>query len=121
MAYVLKGFVQTVNLMLVAIQDLSTLLNKQEKCLELLVNTLKGDCNVKGPDQFTDVLEHVLCGSYQVSYENAETLIKGQDPFILGLLEDVLTTAVPEYTKVIHSTALLYANSVDGFSRSVTI
>ena len=79
------------------------------------------DCNVKGPDQFSDVLEQVLCGSYQVSYENAETLIKDQDLFILCFLEDVLTTAVPEYTKVIHSTALLYANSVDGFSRSVTI
>ena len=95
--------------------SLSTLLNEQEKCLELLVNTLKGDCNVKGSDQFTDVLEHVLCGSYQVSYENAETLIKGQDPFILGLLEDVLTTAVPEYTKVIHRNTLLYAYRVDGF------
>ena len=119
MAYVLKGFVQTVNLTLVAIQGLSTLLNEQGKCLELLVNTLKEDCNVKGPDQFTEVPQHVLCGSYQVSYEDAETLIKDQDLFILGLLEDILTTEVPEYTKVIHSTALLYAYSVDGFTRIV--
>ena len=59
----LKGFVQTVNSMLVAIQGLSTHLNEQEQYLELLVNTLKGDCNVKGPDQFTGVLEHVLYGS----------------------------------------------------------
>ena len=119
MAYVLKGFVQTVNSTLVAIQGLSALLNEQEKCLGLLVNTLKEDCNVKGPDQFTDELEHVLCGSYQISYENVETLIKDQDPFILCLLEDILTTAVPEYTKVIHSTALLYAYSVNGFTRIV--
>ena len=119
MAYVLKGFVQTVNSTLVAIQGLSTLLKEQEKCLELLVNTLKEDCNVKGPEQFTDVLEHVLCGFYQVSYENAETLIKDQDPFILCLLEDILTTAVPEYTKVIHSTAMLYAYCVDGFTSIV--
>ena len=54
------------------------------------MKTLKEDCNVKGPDQFTDVLEHVLCGLYQVSYEDAETLIKDQDPFILYLLEDIL-------------------------------
>ena len=60
MAYVLKGFVQTVNSTLVAIQGLSTLLNKQEKCLELLVNTLKEDCNVKGTDQFTNALEALL-------------------------------------------------------------
>ena len=119
MAYVLKGFIQTVNLTLVAIQGLSTLLNEQGKCLELLVNTLKEDCNVKGPDQFTEVPQHVLCGSYQVSYEDAETLIKDQDLFILGLLEDILTTEVPEYTKVIQSTALLYAYSVDGFTRIV--
>ena len=105
MAYVLKGFVQTVNSTLVAIQGLSTLLKEQEQYLELLVNTLKEDCNVKGPEQFTDVLEHVLCESYQVSYEDAETLIKDQDSFILCLLEDILTTAMPEYTKVIHSTA----------------
>ena len=105
--------------MLVAIQGLSTLLNKQEKSLELLVNNLKEDCNVNGPDQFTDVLEHVLCGLYQVSYEDAETLIKDQDPFILCLLEDIPTTAVPEYTKVIHSTAMLYAYSVDGFTSIV--
>ena len=120
MAYVLKGFVQTVNSTLVAIQGLSTLLKEQEKCLELLVNILKEDCNLKGPEQFTDVLEHVLCGFYQVSYENAETLIKDQDPFILCLLEDILTTAVPEYTKVIHSTAMLYAYCVDGFTRIVS-
>ena len=119
MDYVLKDFVQTVNSMLVAIQGLSTLLNKQEKSLELLVNNLKEDCNVNGPDQFTDVLEHVLCGLYQVSYEDAETLIKDQDPFILYLLEDILTTAVPEYTKGIHITTLLYAYSVDGFTRVV--
>ena len=119
MAYVLKGFVETVNSKLVAIHGLSTLLNEHEKCLELLVNTLKEDCNVKGPDQFTDVLEHVLCGSYQVSYENAETLIKDQDPFILCLLEDILTVAVPEYTKVIHSSTLLYAYSVGGYTRIV--
>ena len=67
LAYVSKGFVLTVNSTLVAIQGLSPLLNKQEKCLELLVNTLKEDCIVNGSDQFTDVLEHVLCGSYQVS------------------------------------------------------
>ena len=102
-----------------SIQGLSTLLNKQGKCLELLVNTLKEDCIVNGSDQFTDVLEHVLCGSYQVSYENADLLIKDQHPFILCLLEDILTTAVPGYTKVIHSTALLYAYSVDGFTRIV--
>ena len=96
MAYVLQGFVQTVNSTLVAIQGLSTLLKEQEKCLELLVNTLKEDCNVKGPEQFTNVLEHVLCGSYQVSHEDAETLIKDQDPFILCLLEDIFTTAVPD-------------------------
>ena len=105
MACLLKGFIQTVNSMLVAMQDLSNLLNEQEKCLELLMNTLKGDCNVKGLDQFTSVLEHVLCGSHQGSYEDAKTLIKDQDPFILCLLEDILTTAMPEYTKVIHSTA----------------
>ena len=119
MAYVLKGFVQTVNSMLVAIQGLSTLLNKLEKCLELLVNTLKQDCNVKGPDQFTDLLEHVLCGPYLVSYEDAVTLIKDQDLFILCLLEDKLTTKVSEYTKVIQRTALLYAYSVDGITRIV--
>ena len=72
---------------------------------------------MKGTDQFTDVLEHVLCVSYQASYEDAETLIKDQDLFILCLLEDLLTTAVTEYTKVIHSTALLYVYSVDGFMR----
>ena len=83
------------------------------------MNTLKEDCIVNGSDQFTDVLEHVLCGSYQVSYENADILIKDQHPFILCLLEDILTTAVPGYTKVIHSTALLYAYSVDGFTRIV--
>jgi hypothetical protein len=119
MAYVLKSFVQTVNSTLVAIQGLSTLLNKQGKFLELLVNTLKEDYIVNGSDQFTDVMEHVLCGSYQVSYENAEMLMKDQDPFIFCLLEDIQTTAVPEYTKVIHSTALLYAYSVDGFTRIV--
>ena len=119
MAYVLKGFAQTVNSMLQAIQGMSTLLIKQGNCLELLVNTLKEDCNVNGPDQFTDVLEHVLCGSYQVSHEDAETLIKDQDPFILCLLEDIFTTVVPEYTKVIHSTAMLYAYSVDGFTRII--
>ena len=96
MAYVLKGFAQTVNSMLRAIKGMSTLLIKQGNCLELLVNTLKEDCNVNGPDQFTDVLEHVLCGSYQVSHEDAETLIKDQDPFILCLLEDIFTTAVPD-------------------------
>ena len=117
MAYVLKGFVQTVSSKLVAIHGLSTLLNKKEKCLELLLNTLKEDWNLKGTDQFTDVLEHVLCVSYQASYEDAETLIKDQDLFILCLLEDLLTTAVTEYTKVIHSTALLYVYSVDGFMR----
>ena len=117
MAYVLKGFVQTVSSKLVAIHGLSTLLNKKEKCLELLLNTLKEDWNLKGTDQFTDVLEHVLCVSYQASYEDAETLIKDQDLFILCLLEDILTTAVTEYTKVIHSTALLYVYSVDGFMR----
>ena len=74
---------------------------------------------MKGTDQFTNVLEHVLCGTYQVSYDNNETLIKDQDLFILCLLEDILTTAVPEYTKVIHSTALLYVYSVDGFTRVV--
>ena len=84
------------------------------------MNTLKEDCIVKDPDQFTDVLEHVLCGPYQVSNEDVETLIKDQDPFILCLLEDILTTVVPEYTKVIHSTALLYADSVNGFMRIVT-
>ena len=83
------------------------------------MNTLKEDCIVNGSDQFTDVLDHVLCGSYQVSSEDAETIIKDQDPFILCLLEDILTTAVPEYTKVIHSTSLLYAYSVDGFTRIV--
>jgi hypothetical protein len=119
MACVLKGFIQTVSSTLVAIQGLSTLLNEKEKCLELLVNTLKEGCNVKGPDQFTDEMGHVLCGSYQVSYENAEILIKDQDPFILCLLEDIFTTAVTEYAKVIHSTALLYAYSVDGFTRIV--
>jgi hypothetical protein len=119
MVYVLKGFVQTVNSMLVAIQGLSNNWNDQEKCLELLVNTLKEDCNVNGPDQFTDVLDPVLCESCQVSYEDAETLIKDQNPFILCLLEDILTTAVPEYTKVIHSTAMLYAYCVDGFTRIV--
>jgi hypothetical protein len=117
MAYVLKGFVQTVNSTLVAIQGLCTLLNEQEKCLEVLVNTPKEDCNVKGPDQLTYVLEHILRESYEVSYENAEILMKDQDPLILCLLEDLLTTAVPEYTKVIHNTALLYAYSVDGFKR----
>ena len=85
------------------------------------MNTLKEDCIVNGSDQFTDVLDHVLCGSYQVSSEDAETIIKDQDPFILCLLEDILTTAVPEYTKVIHSTALLYAYIVDGLTRIVTI
>ena len=74
---------------------------------------------MKGPDQFTYLLEHVLYGTYQVSYEHAETLIQDQDKFILCLLEDILTTAVPEYKKVIHSTALLYAYSVDGFMRIV--
>ena len=83
MAYVLKGFVQTVSSKLVAIHGLSTLLNKKEKYLELLLKTLKEDWNMKGTDQFTDVLEHVLCVSYQASYEDAETLIKDQDLFIL--------------------------------------
>ena len=45
--------------------------------------------------------------------------LKTKDPFILGLLEDILIIAVPEYTKVIHSTALLHAYSVDGFTRIV--
>ena len=80
---------------------------------------MKVDYNVKGKDQFTDELEHVLCGSYQVSHEDVETLIKDQDLFILCLLEDISTSAVPEYTKVIHSTALLHAYSVDGFTRIV--
>jgi hypothetical protein len=31
-------------------------------------------------------------------------------------LEDALTKAVPEYTKVIHNTTLLYAYCVDGFT-----
>ena len=83
------------------------------------MNTLKEDGNVKGPDQFTDVLKHVLCGSYQVSHEDAETLINSNYPFILVLLEDILIIAVPEYTKVIHSTALLHAYSIDGFTRIV--
>ena len=78
------------NSTLVAIQGLFTLLNEQEKCLEILMNTLKEDCIVNGSDQFTDVLDHVLCGSYQVSSEDAETIIKDQDPFILCLLEDIL-------------------------------
>ena len=60
-----------------------------------------------------------MCESYQVSYEDAETLIKDQDSFILCLLEDILTTAVPDYTKVIHSTAMLYAYCVNGFTRIV--
>ena len=34
-------------------------------------------------------------------------------------MEDILLTAVPEYTKVIHSTVLLYAYSVDGFTRMI--
>ena len=34
-------------------------------------------------------------------------------------MEDKLTTAVTEYTKVIHSTAMLYAYCVDGFTRIV--
>ena len=34
-------------------------------------------------------------------------------------MEGILTTAVPEYTKVMRSTALLYAYSVDGFTRIV--
>ena len=45
--------------------------------------------------------------------------LKTKDPFILGLLEDILIIAVPEYTKVIHSTALLYAYSADSFTRIV--
>jgi hypothetical protein len=32
-------------------------------------------------------------------------------------LEDILTTAVLEYTKVVHSTALLYTYSINGFTR----
>ena len=67
LAYVSKGFVLTVNSTLVAIQGLFTLLNEQEKFLEILMNTLKEDCIVNGSDQFTDVLDHVLCGSYKVS------------------------------------------------------
>ena len=43
---------------------------------------MKEDYNVKGTDQFTDVLEYVLCGSYQASYKNAEILIKDKDLFI---------------------------------------
>ena len=82
MSFVLKGFFHTLNSTLVAIQGLSTLLNEQEKCLELLVKTMKEDYNVKGTDQFTDVLEYVLCGSYQASYKNAEILIKDKDLFI---------------------------------------
>ena len=82
MSFVLKGFFHTLNSTLVAIQGLSTLLNEQEKCLELLVKTMKEDYNVKGTDQFTDVLEYVLCGSSQASYKNAEILIKDKDLFI---------------------------------------
>ena len=43
---------------------------------------MKEDYNVKGTDQFTDVLEYVLCGSSQASYKNAEILIKDKDLFI---------------------------------------
>ena len=42
-----------------------------------------------------------------------------REKYILCLLDDILTTAVPEYTKVIHSTSMLYAYCVDGFTRIV--
>ena len=117
--YVLKAFVDTVNTCLVAIQGLTTLLIEQKKRLEKLIIELIEDCDVEGPDEFQQDNDSVVSGSYRVSCENAELFIKDQDIFVATLLQDLQTNSHEQYRMVVHSTALLFAEGVNGLSSIV--
>ena len=117
--YVLKAFVGTVNRCLDAIQGLSPFVSEQKKRLENLVIELIEDCDVEGPNIFQSDNYSAVSGNYRVSYQNAELFIKDQDIFVANLLQNLRINSPEEYKIVVQSTALLFAESVNGFSSMV--
>ena len=117
--YVLKAFVDVVNVCLVAIQGLDTLLSQQKARIEKLIIELIEDCDVDGPYTFQSDNHSVVSGNYRVSYESAELFIKNQGTFVANLLEDLRTNSHEQYKMVVHSTALLFAEGVNGLSSIV--
>ena len=57
-----------------------------------------------------------MLGNYRVSYESAELFIKDQGTFVANLLEDLRTNSHEQYKMMVHSTALLFAEGVNGLS-----
>ena len=117
--YVLKSFVDLVNACLVAIQGLSTLMSEQKERLNKLVAELIEDGGVDGPNVFEQGDDSVVSGPYRVTYENAEKFIKDQDSFVVALLQNLKENDHAEYIMVVRSTAILFANGVNGLSRIV--
>jgi hypothetical protein len=117
--YVLKNFLDTVNKCLVAIQGLSTILSEQTTRLKKLVGVLIEDCTVQGPNVFQQDTESVVSGQYRVSYENAVLFMQDQDMFVVRLMQDLQRNSLEEYKMVVHSTALLFAEGVNGLSSIV--
>ena len=60
-----------------------------------------------------------MSGSYRVTYEHAERFIKDQDLFAVDLLQYIQQTNQEQYKMVVHSTALLFAEGVNGLSSIV--
>ena len=116
---VLKAFLDVVNRTLTVIQGLSTLLNEQNGHLKRLVENLKEDCGVEGPGNFEEKQNYVLCESYQVSFEHAIAFIKDQDVFAANALQELSDDDDDKYKMVLHSTALLFAFSVNGLKKVI--
>ena len=116
--YVLKAFLKSVNFCLTAIQGMTTLLNEQKIRLDTLISELIEDGYVEGPGLFESNDDYVLSGSYRVSLSNAEQFILDQDLFVVNLMQQLQETD-EDFNMVRHSTALLFAESINGFSRIV--
>jgi hypothetical protein len=118
--YVLKSFVELVNTCLVAIQGLSTMLIEQKQRLEKLVLQLIEDGGVEGPTvAFQGEADCVVNGLYRVTYQSAEAFIKDQDMYVVDVLANLKENNPEQYKMVVHSTALLFAQGVNGLSSIV--
>jgi hypothetical protein len=116
--YVLKAFLQSVNFCLKAIQGMTTLLNEQKIRLDTLISELIEDGYVEGPGLFESNDDYVLSGSYRVSLSNVERFILDQDLFVVvNIMQQLQETDVEDFKIVCHSTALLFSESINGFSR----
>jgi hypothetical protein len=61
----------------------------------------------------------VLSGSYHVSLSNAEPFILDQDLFVVNLMQQLQETDEEDFNMIRDSAALLFAESINGFSRIV--